>query len=144
MDRQELFGIMNANPATHLATVENGEPRVRAVFLYSAGEDGIIFHVGKFKDVYRQIAANPAVELCFNDYARGIQVRARGTLEELTDPAFKDRIADTPGREFLKKWRDSGELADFYDSVRVFALRNGRMSGWTMDKNFAPKEWIEI
>lgn len=144
MEKEALFEIMNANPAVHLATVEDGEPRVRAVFLYSAGADGIIFHVGKVKDVYRQIAANPSAELCFNDYARGVQVRARGKLEEITDPAFKDRIANTPGREFLKKWRESGELADFYDKVRVFTLKNGRAHAWTMDKNFAPKEWITL
>lgn len=144
MERQELFDVMNANPAVHLATVENGEPRVRAVFLYSAGDDGVIFHVGKYKDVYRQIAANPSVELCFNDAARGVQVRVRGTLEEITDRDFKDRIANTPGREFLKKWRETGDIADFYDVVRVFALRNGRMHGWTMDKNFVPKEWIDL
>jgi len=144
MDKNGLFEIMNANPAVHLATVENGEPRVRAVFLYSAGEDGIVFHVGKVKDVYRQIAANPAVELCFNDPTTGIQVRVRGQVEEIVDPAFKDKIANTPGREFLKKWRDSGKLADFYDKVRVFALRKGQAHAWSMDKNFAPKEWISL
>ncbi len=144
MEKKTIFEIMNANPAVHLATVEDGEPRVRVVFLYSAGEDGIVFHVGKYKEVYRQIAANPAVELCFNDSARGVQVRVRGKLEEITDHAFKDKIVNTPGREFLKKWRDSGEIADFYDTVRVFALRHGRAHAWSMDKNFAPKEWITL
>ena len=144
MEKEALFEIMNENPAVHLATVENGEPRVRAVFLYSAGEDGIVFHVGKFKEVYRQIAANPSVELCFNDSARGVQIRVRGKLEEITDHAFKDRIANAPGREFLKKWRESGELGDFYDKVRVFALKNGRAHAWSMDKNLDPKESITL
>ncbi len=144
MDKTELFGIMNANPAVHLATVENGEPRVRVVFLYSAGEDGIVFHVGKVKDVYRQLAANSAVELCFNDASMGFQVRVRGTVTEIDDNAFKDKIANTPGREFLKKWRDSGELADFYDKVRVFTLINGQAHAWSMEKNFAPKEWVRL
>ncbi len=144
MDKKTLYALMNGNPGMHLATVENGEPRVRAILLYSAGDDGIIFHTGTQKDLSRQISENPGCEMCFNDFAQGIQVRVRGTLEEITDPAFKDRIAETPGREFLKKWRDSGELAGFYGAIRVFTLKGGIAHVWSMETNFAPKEPIRL
>jgi len=144
MDKETLYGIMNGNPAMHLATLENGEPRVRAILLYSAGDDGIIFHTGTQKELYRQIEKDPSAEICFNDFKKGIQVRVRGKLEEITDHAFKDKIAETPGREFLKKWRDSGELADFYGSIHVYSLKRGLAHAWTMETNFAPKEIIAL
>jgi len=103
MEKDEMYRVMNANPALHLATVENGEPRVRAVFLYRADEEGIIFHIGTFKEMYAQISKDPKVEMCFNDPVKGIQIRVRGKLEEIDDNAFKDKIAETPGREFLRK-----------------------------------------
>ena len=62
MTKDQIFELMNSNLAFYLATVENGEPRVRGMMLYKADETGIIFHTGAFKDVYRQIIANPNVQ----------------------------------------------------------------------------------
>lgn len=144
MEKDAMYEVMRQNPVIHLATVENGEPRVRAVLLYSADANGIIFHTGSFKDLYRQIVKNPAAEMCFNDFKAGLQIRVRGKLEEITDNAFKDRIAETPGREFLKKVRESGGLSDFYNDLHVFCLKNGTAQTWTMETNVAPKELIRL
>ncbi len=90
MNKQELFQWMTAVGTFHLATVDGeGKPRVRGMMLYTASEDGIVFHTGAFKDVYRQIAENPTVELCFNDPKSGTQIRVSGSLTEITDLAKK-------------------------------------------------------
>jgi len=144
MTKQEIFELINKNLGFHLATVENGEPRVRGMMLYKADETGILFHTGDFKDVYRQIIANPNVQMCFNDMAKGIQVRVRGRLEEVMDTDLKDEISNHPTRAFLKKLRENSSVEDFYNSIRVFRMKNGLANVWTFDTNFAPKNDIQL
>ncbi|HAJ78933.1 MAG TPA: pyridoxamine 5'-phosphate oxidase [Fibrobacteres bacterium] len=144
MTKEEIFKLMGNNPGFHLATVEGNQPRCRGMFLFSADENGIVFHTGAMKDVYRQIAANPNVELCFNDSKSNTQIRVSGRLEEVNDNNFKDQICTHPSRAFLKPWRESGPLADFYSSFKVFCLKNGKALVWTMQTNFAPKNEISL
>jgi len=144
MTKEQLFELMNSVLAFHLATVENGEPRVRGMMLYKADETGIVFHTGNFKDVYKQIIANPNVQMCFNDTAKGIQVRVRGMLEEVMDTDLKDEISNHPTRAFLKKLRENSPLEDFYNSIRVFRMKNGIANVWTFDTNFALKVDIQL
>jgi len=144
MKKEELFAIMSANPAFHLATVEGDQPRCRAMFLYRADGNGIIFHSGIMKPVHQQITKNPKVELCFNDLQKGVQVRVSGKLEIVNDQALKDEICDHPTRAFLKGWRESGTLDDFYNSFQVYRLKEGKAVTWTMETNFAPKSEISL
>ena len=144
MNKTEIFELLNNNPAFHLATNEGDQPRVRAMLLYKADESGIVFHTGAFKDVYKQIVNNPKVELCFYDSKNNIQIRVKGELEIVEDNNFKDEIANHPSRQFLKPWRESGSLQDFYNSFKVFRLKNGSALVWTFASNFAPKEEIQL
>ena len=142
MTKEEIFDLLNNNLAFHLATVENGEPRVRGMMLYKADETGIVFHTGDFKDVYKQIIINPKVQMCFNDAATGTQVRVRGMLEEVMDTNLKDEISNHPTRAFLKKLRENSTVEDFYNSIRVFRMKNGIANIWTFNTNFTPKKDI--
>lgn len=144
MNKQDLFALMNHNPAFHLATVENDQPRVRGMLLYRADENGIIFHTARSKDVYQQISQNPKVELCFNDFSQQVQLRVSGTLEIVADRDLHDEIMNHPSRGFLRAWQESGELKDIYNSLVVFRLKNGLAYTWSIDKNFAPKEYINL
>ena len=144
MTKEEIFDFLNNNLAFHLATVDNGEPRVRAMLLYKADAAGIVFHTGDFKDVYKQIIANPNVQMCFNDAKTGIQVRVRGALEEVMDRDLKDEIANHPTRVFLKTLRENSTVENFYNSIRVFRMKNGIANVWTFAANFAPKEDIQL
>ncbi len=144
MTKQEIIELINNNPVFFLATVESDQPRVRGMFLYRADDSGIVFHSGTMKDVYRQIVNNPKVELCFNDFKRNIQVRVSGELEIVYDNNLKDEICEYPTRQFLRAWRESGPLQDFYKSFVVFRLKGGIATTWTMETNFAPKEHIQL
>lgn len=144
MTGQEIIELIHRNPAFHLATVEGDQPRVRGMFLYKADASGIVFHSGTMKDVYRQVVNNPKVELCFNDFQNNIQVRVSGILEIVDDNTLKDEICAHPTRQFLRGWRESGTLQDFYSSFVVFRLKNGTATTWTMETNFAPKEVIQL
>ncbi len=145
MTRQEIFKFINDNPAFFLATVEKDIPRVRGMLIYRANEDGIVFHTGTMKDVYKQIMKNPNVELCFNDFKSGVQVRVSGKLEVINDNKFKDEISEHPTREFLSPWKNSLELRDFYKQFVVFNLKNGIATTWAMDENLVyPKVEIRL
>ncbi len=144
MTQQEIFDLMKSNPAFHLATVDGDQPRVRGMLLYKADQDGIIFHSGTMKDVYKQISQNPKAELCFNDFNKGIQLRVSGELEIVADMKLKEEITAHPTRAFLRNWKESGVMQDFYNTLAVFRLKNGLAYAWTMDKNFAPKEYIQL
>ena len=144
MEKQELFDLMNNNVGFHLATVDGDKPRVRGMMLYKADADGIVFHTGTFKDLYKQVVANPNAELCFFDSERNIQVRVSGVLDMVDDNGLKDEISNHPSRVFLQPWKNSVTPEDFYDSFIVFRMRNGRAVVWTMETNLAPKQVIEL
>jgi uncharacterized pyridoxamine 5'-phosphate oxidase family protein len=110
------------------------------MMLYKADETGIVFHTGSFKDLYKQLIANPNAQMCFYDADSGVQVRVRGALKEVMDTDLKDEISNHPTREFLKELRKNSTVEDFYDSIRVFRMENGIANVWTFDANFAPKE----
>ena len=62
----------------YLATVDGDQPRVRPFGTALVFEGKLYIQTGKVKDVSRQIAANPKVELCaFRD---GKWLRLSGTL----------------------------------------------------------------
>ncbi len=140
MERSELFALINRNPAFFLATVEDGEPRVRGMLLYRADERGIIFHTGTIKDLYRQLLANPAVELCFNDWQENVQVRVRGKAVLVNDLRLKEEIVNSPGREFLKPWVEKQGM----DMLAVFRVEGCLAHTWSMATNFAAKEFIPL
>lgn len=140
MDKHEIQAIINSNPAFFLATTEEGEPRVRGILLYRADDEGILFHTGGMKDVCRQLMASPAVELCFFDQQKMLQVRVRGTARLINDRELKQEIVDSPGREFLKPWVASQGL----DILEVFRVEDCQALLWTMATNFEPKEPVRI
>ena len=144
MTKEQIFEFMTKAGFFHLATIEDGKPRVRAIMLYSAGKEGIIFHTGTFKDLYKQLEGCKDAELCFNDLQNNIQVRAFGKLDEITDTLKKDEIINHPSRQFLQGWKNSMPISEFYKSFKVYVLRNGSAAVWTMATNNAPKTVIKL
>ncbi|HBG05411.1 MAG: pyridoxamine 5'-phosphate oxidase [Geobacteraceae bacterium GWC2_58_44] len=140
MKPNELLALINRNPAFFLATVEDGEPRVRGILLYRADAHGIIFHTGAMKDLYRQLLANPAVELCFNDWQENIQVRVRGRAVLVGNPHLGEEIVNSPGREFLKPWVEKQGM----EALAVFRVEGCQAHDWNMTTNFAAKEFTQL
>lgn len=138
MNREEIIELIGRNPVFHLATVEEGEARVRGMLMYRADDKGILFHTGPMKEVHRQMVSNPAVELCFHDWQANVQVRVRGRATLVADQALKEEIVNSPGREFLKPWIEAAG----YELLSVFRVEQCRAQVWTMETNFAPKEWV--
>jgi pyridoxamine 5'-phosphate oxidase len=137
MNKAEILAFLNANPTCHLATVEGNKPHVRAMAIVKADENGIIIETGTFKDVYRQLSANPNVELCFNNYQQGIQVRVSGAVEPVDDLKLKDEIIAQ--RPFLKQRVAEGG----YEAMAVFRLK-GVAYVWTFQTASEPKTYVQL
>lgn len=137
MNKAEIVDFLNANPICYLATVEGDKPRVRAIAIVSAGEDGIIIETGTFKDVYKQMAANPNVEICFFNDKDGIQIRVSGAVEPLDDIELKKEIVAQ--RPFLKQRVAEGG----YEAMGVLRLR-GKAYVWGSQTPAGPKSYVQL
>ncbi len=144
MKKEVIYALLQQNPVCFLATTQNDQPRVRGVLLYKADENGIILHVDTQKDVYKQIKENPKVEICFNDFQKGMQVRVTGELEIVEDDALKVEIISHPTRQFLRDWDEQGKFDNLKERLGVIRLKNAQATTWTMQSNFEPKDKIQL
>jgi pyridoxamine 5'-phosphate oxidase len=136
MTQQEILDFINKNQACTLATCEGNKPHVRGVLTYRADNNGILFHTGVTKDVFKQLQNNPKVELCFiND---NIQIRISGTAVLENDLKLKQEIVAK--RPFLKPMVDQNG----YESLAVFRVQKLVATVWTMATNLAPKQYIKL
>ena len=89
---QEVYRFLKEAGTYYLATVEGDRPRVRPFGTVNIFEDRLYIQTGKRKDVARQIAANPRVEICaFKD---GAWLRLSGELVEDDRIAAKKAMLD--------------------------------------------------
>lgn len=138
MNKAEIMEFIRENPVCFLATVEDDVPRVRGIGTYKADERGILIQISTPKDVYKQLVKNPKVELCYNNLAKGIQLRVNGSAEFLEDQGLKEEVVKA--RPFLKALVD----AEGYDAIKIFRVADASACVWTREKNFTPKEYVEL
>jgi uncharacterized pyridoxamine 5'-phosphate oxidase family protein len=138
MTQAELFAFMTKNPYCTLATVEGQQPRARTIMTLRADARGILFNTGKTKDLFRQIEANPDVELCYYDPASRVQVRITGRLALQEDAETYQLVLEKlPFLKPLVEAKGIGVLAPYL-------LQSGRATVWTMATNMEPKRFIEL
>ena len=136
MTREEILRFLNKNPVCHLATLENGRPRVRGMFMYRADEQGLLFHTGAGKSLARQVQNGAPVEVCFN--SDDLQVRIAGVAEIVDDLALKKEIVSA--RPFMQPWIEKYG----YALLVVFRVKNCAAATWTIQTNFDPTSFQEI
>ena len=137
MTKAEIINLIKANPRCFMATVEGGKPHVRCMGIYDADEDGIIIQTWTIKDIHQQIVDNPEVELCFNDFRGGVQVRVSGVAQIIDDLGFKQKVVEK--RQFMKPTVEKRGI----EVVALYRLK-GKATVWTRDINFEPKEYIYL
>ena len=138
MNKSGILAFISINPVGFIATVEDGKPHVRGILMCWADEDGIVFGTGKMKDFHKQLAANPAVEICYYNLKDNVQVRVSGVVEQEDSIELKKQMAAK--FDFLKLWFEQYGY-EFYVPYR---LRHGRATVWTMAANFEPKTYIDL
>jgi pyridoxamine 5'-phosphate oxidase len=138
MNREEIIAFLNDHPVSFLATLEGDQPRVRVVGLHKADKTGLIYQTSDVKDLWHQILKNPKVEVSFNDLQAGIQIRVAGVAEVVEDQGLKEEIVKN--RLFLKPVVEK----QGYETIKVFRVSKCKVYVWTLEKNFDPKEWVDL
>jgi len=130
MDLQDCITFATENPVCYLATTDGDQPRVRAVLLLFANENGLYFETLSPKEVSKQLHKNPRVEICFYnnpaDLQNGKMMRVTGEVEFLDDEELK--------KEVYEKIRFIEDLAGkpIEHLLEVFRIKTGEAHFWTM------------
>jgi pyridoxamine 5'-phosphate oxidase len=140
MDKKEVLEFITKNPTAYMATVEGNKPHVRAMGTFRADEKGIIFSMQSYKDVYKQLMANPEVELCY--HVGTVVVRVSGQLVPIDDLELKKQIMEK--RPFYKP----GVEKEGWSHVGAFIMKNAKahvldMKGPPTPPG-TPKDWVDL
>jgi len=93
---EQIMQILTENNIGYLATVEDGNPRVRP-FGFGFEEDGkYFFCTNNIKDVYTQLKKVPYVEYSVTSKSM-VTVRIRGKIEFTKDINAKEKMIDASG-----------------------------------------------
>lgn len=88
---EEIIKLLNETRYGFLATVENGEPRVRPWgFMFEEGGK-FYFCTNNTKDVYNQLEATPHVEFSAMN-KNFVWVRIRGEIKFIDDVKVKEKV----------------------------------------------------
>ncbi|MDR1346001.1 MAG: pyridoxamine 5'-phosphate oxidase family protein [Bacteroidales bacterium] len=77
---KEVCDFLKECGVYYLATAENGQPRVRPFGTSVIFEDKLYIQTGKRKNVSKQMAANPKVEICAYNLSKGTWLRVEATV----------------------------------------------------------------
>jgi uncharacterized pyridoxamine 5'-phosphate oxidase family protein len=116
----------------YLATTDGDQPRVRPILLWFANQEGFYFCGLAPKQMWKQIEANPKVEVCFYNNAPdpgGWRVlRVSGEAEFLDDLALKAKALED--RPFYKRY-GTGQPDD--PTYPVMRIPHGEAWFWTAE-----------
>ena len=135
---EEFRNFVNDNPFASVATVEDGEPRVRVFMRVKWDEKGLLFNTGMGKDVQQQLSANQSVELVFYSSKTNEMVRIRGRAEFSESREVKEEVLEifTFLKPAVEKMGDN-ILCPFY-------IKDARATHWSFEKNMEPKKWVNL
>jgi uncharacterized pyridoxamine 5'-phosphate oxidase family protein len=113
---KEVYDFLKSCGNYYLATTEGDQPRVRPFGSLAIYEGKLYFQTGKIKDVSKQVAANPKIEICAFD-GKGAWVRVQAVA------------VDDPRREAKQFLLDAHpELKSMYsaddDNTQVLYLKD--------------------
>jgi uncharacterized pyridoxamine 5'-phosphate oxidase family protein len=115
---QKVYDFLKKTQTYYLSTVEGDQPRVRPFGTIDLFDGKLYFQTGKSKDVSKQIAANPKVEICAFDPAGGAWLRVQAAAVEdprrearkhMLDayPSLRDRYSEDDGNTQVLYLKDA-------------------------------------
>lgn len=85
----EINDFLNEAGIFYLATEDGDQPELRPIGAHFEMDGKIIFGIGTFKNVYRQMVKNPHVQIVALNMKKGAQwLRYSGTAVFETDPKY--------------------------------------------------------
>ena len=118
---QKVYDFLKNCGTYYLATVEGDQPRVRPFGTVDIFDGKLYIQTGKVKDVSKQIAANPKVELCAFDGGRWLRVSGKLVRDDRVE-AKAHMLASYPELQSMYSAEDDNtEVLYFEDATAVFA-----------------------
>lgn len=118
--------------AMALASVdESGLPNCRMVLAKQIDADGIVFYTNLNSIKSGELEASPRAAICFLWKSLGRQVRARGTIEQVSDADADDYFSTRPRESQIGAWasRQSSEIAARGELEAEFAKYHQKFDG---------------
>lgn len=103
--KREALEFVREHPVSHLATVEDGEPWIRAMFSPRVDDDFTVWYATSgSSNKIRQIKSDRNVCTVFYDEAR--YVRVKGQAEVVTDEEMKADLWEDDWAKYWPKGKD--------------------------------------
>lgn len=109
---QEVYDFLKKCETYYLATVEGDQPRVRPFGTVDLFEGKLYIQTGKVKNVSKQMAANPKVEICAFDGQKWIRIQA-AAVEDDRNEARQHMLDAYPSLQGMYK-ADDGNTQVLY------------------------------
>lgn len=113
---EKALNFLKTHRDAAFATVENGKPKIRTFQIMKQDEKNLFFVTGFHKEVYRQLQANPAVEILLMDGNEFVRV-AGNVVFDVDDATSREIYATTPVLQRL--YDDYTKLAYFRLPIAV-------------------------
>lgn len=84
-DMKTVYDFLKKCKTYYLATIENDQPRVRPFGTIDLFENKLYIQTGKVKNVSKQIAQNPKIEICAFDGNTWIRIEAVAVNDDRTE-----------------------------------------------------------
>ena len=103
MTAQELCDIIAKAKTLFMATVDGDQPKNRPISGHFIDGERVIFGIGGFKEVYRQLAANPKLEFVgLYDGVKWLRLTGRAVFDDGAErEAHQEKMLET--LPFLRK-----------------------------------------
>ena len=107
---KRVLQFLSDNTPFYLATVAaDGRPKMRPLGFVAMHDEKLYFALGKHKNAYKQVAANPVVEICAtNPQSEWIRIAGNAVMDDnpavkaqafAAIPMLKDLYNEKTGRE---------------------------------------------
>jgi uncharacterized pyridoxamine 5'-phosphate oxidase family protein len=126
---QEVHDFLKECGSYYLATTEGDQPRVRPFGTIHLFEGKLYIQTGKVKDVSKQIAANPKVEICAFNGKEWIRIQAIAVEDDRVEakqsmleayPMLQSRYSATDGNTQVLYLKDAvATISSFTAPPRV-------------------------
>ena len=119
---EKIDEILTKAKVFYLATVDGDKPKVRPLGFHLLFEDKIYFGVGTFKEVYKQLEANPSVEIAAWDEEHFL--RYYGTADLTKNDAVVEKAFELMP-ELAEIYKSNGwEMGVFFLNDATAEIRN--------------------
>ena len=115
---EEVWKFLKETGVYYLATVDNNEARVRPFGTAEIFEDKLYIQTGKSKDVYKQIIANPKVEICAFKDGKWIRVTGELVADDRVE-AKKDMLDKNPNLRGMYNENDDNTIVLYFKNAKA-------------------------